>query len=480
MRQSRPGYASAGLSGTIPIVLSLIALDLAAVIASFTIAFLLRQQIPFPAPLAHGVDIYLEVWPIILLWPVFLWREGLYPGLWLTSGDHLRRLVRGTTTTSILAMAATFLTRTGPEFSRLILTGTWAFSLAIFPLFRFAGRRVLGALGVSGPRAVITGEFEIAREILARLRKQTLPAITPVAVFSDHLAKGFELEGVEIRTGASDAGPWAQAEGVRVAVLAIPRASRTELLEQVEHHGLYFPRVLVIPDLAGLSTFETDIRDIQGILALELKKNLLYWHNRVLKMAIDLFFSLNLAILSLPVIALIEIAILIESGRPVFYGHKRVGRYGQPFRAWKFRTMVPDAQEILAAHLEQDLAARQEWNANQKLKDDPRLTRVGRFLRRFSLDELPQIWNILIGEMSLVGPRPIVIEEVEKYGRDMSLYLQVRPGLTGLWQVSGRSQLAYSDRVALDTYYVRNWSIWLDLIILARTLTTVVRGTGAY
>jgi Undecaprenyl-phosphate galactose phosphotransferase WbaP len=178
--------------------------------------------------------------------------------------------------------------------------------------------------------------------------------------------------------------------------------------------------------------------------------------------------------------ALIALAIKLTSKGPVFYGHKRNGRHGKVFRALKFRTMVLDADRLLADYLVSHTELVPEWQRNQKLKNDPRITRVGKLLRRSSLDELPQLFNVLIGQMSLVGPRPIVNDEIVKYGRGYGLYQRVLPGLTGLWQVSGRNNTTYEERVAFDEHYVHNWSVWLDLYILVRTIKTVTTAEGAY
>jgi lipopolysaccharide/colanic/teichoic acid biosynthesis glycosyltransferase len=148
--------------------------------------------------------------------------------------------------------------------------------------------------------------------------------------------------------------------------------------------------------------------------------------------------------------------------------------------AWKFRTMVDNADRLLGEHLEKNPQLREEWANTHKLKQDPRVTKIGRILRRTSLDELPQIWNVLTGEMSLVGPRPVVSAEVEKYGESFEFYRAVRPGITGLWQVSGRSDTTYGERVTLDVRYVRHWSVWLDIYLLVRTFSVVLRGSGAY
>ena len=174
---------------------------------------------------------------------------------------------------------------------------------------------------------------------------------------------------------------------------------------------------------------------------------------------------------------LIAIALLVKTlvGNKCIYRHRRVGRNGLPFHCYKFRSMLPDADHILEAHLKGSPEAALEWRTTHKLKNDPRITRFGRLLRATSLDELPQLFNILRGDMSCVGPRPIVFAELERYGASAGMYFKVRPGLTGLWQVSGRSRLSYAERVALDRYYVTSRSMLVDLTILVRTVPAVMR-----
>ncbi|MDE2149918.1 MAG: sugar transferase [Gammaproteobacteria bacterium] len=198
------------------------------------------------------------------------------------------------------------------------------------------------------------------------------------------------------------------------------------------------------------------------------------------KRAFDVIGTCALLILGAPVIAAVALAVLVTSGRPVFFAQERIGRGGKRFRCWKFRTMRRDAEKILTEVLARDPVARAEWNKHQKLRDDPRCTPIGRFLRRWSLDELPQLFNVLRGEMSLVGPRPAMPEQLPLHGRATHWYLAVRPGITGLWQISGRNGTSYRRRVALDGYYARNQTLRLDLIILLKTVGVVLSGRGAY
>jgi len=199
----------------------------------------------------------------------------------------------------------------------------------------------------------------------------------------------------------------------------------------------------------------------------------------VIKRFLDVIGAIVLGVVFMPLIVVI-VFMLRRNGGPVIYMHRRVGRGGRMFPCLKFRTMVPDADDALRELLEHNAELQAEWVRDHKLRHDPRVTQLGRFLRRTSLDELPQLVNVLRGEMSLVGPRPVVREELLRYGKNVETYLAARPGITGLWQVTGRNDTDYRRRVVLDTYYVRNQNLFLDLYILAKTTGVVLGGNGAY
>ncbi len=198
------------------------------------------------------------------------------------------------------------------------------------------------------------------------------------------------------------------------------------------------------------------------------------------KRMIDISLILLSLPVTLPILGVLSLIVLLSTPGPVFYSHRRIGRNGAFFSMWKFRTMCENSAEVLEEYLARHPQARTEWSRTHKLRYDPRVTRIGRFLRRYSLDELPQLWNVMMGKMTLVGPRPIVAAEVEKYGDGFRFYRRVKPGLTGLWQVSGRSQLTYPQRVQLDCDYVERWSMRRDFVILLRTFLSVVNQDGAY
>jgi lipopolysaccharide/colanic/teichoic acid biosynthesis glycosyltransferase len=201
---------------------------------------------------------------------------------------------------------------------------------------------------------------------------------------------------------------------------------------------------------------------------------------RVVKRGLDVLAVIAAGPILVPIIFVVACLVVLGSPGPVFYSHRRIRHDGAFFSMWKFRTMCVNSAEVLEDYLSRHPEARAEWSRTHKLRHDPRVTKVGMLLRRYSVDELPQVWNVLTGKMSLVGPRPIVAAEVEKYKDSFSYYCRVKPGLTGLWQVSGRSRLSYEQRVALDREYVERWSLGRDLKILLKTIPSVVNQDGAY
>ncbi len=205
-----------------------------------------------------------------------------------------------------------------------------------------------------------------------------------------------------------------------------------------------------------------------------------YFRYRVVKRCVDVGLVVLLTPVLIPLMLAISMFVMFSSFGPIFYSHRRIRRNGEFFSMWKFRTMCHNSSEVLERYLAEHPEARAEWNKSHKLKRDPRITPLGSFLRRYSLDELPQMWNVLTGQMSMVGPRPIVAAEVEKYGDSFGCYCRVKPGLTGLWQVSGRSTLSYPERVGLDCNYVEHWSLWRDFVILLKTFKSVVNQDGAF
>jgi Undecaprenyl-phosphate galactose phosphotransferase WbaP len=327
---------------------------------------------------------------------------------------------------------------------------------------------VLGA-GSAGYRAAET------------LRRYASLGLRPLAVLGEAQCEN----GSTIRSadygGPLDLAPWlAERHDIRYALVAMPHLDSQELAQVVEKYCACFRRVVIVPNLFGVSSLGVTALDLGGILGVEISHRLLFRTPRLIKRCCDFVLSgLGLLVL-MPFLLIIGALIRITSPGPILFGNRRIGAGGKEFTAWKFRSMCVDAEETLRRAFVENPRLREEWEMDQKIRRDPRVTWVGRFLRKSSLDELPQLWNVLRGEMSLVGPRPIIAGLVEKYGPNFSLYCKVRPGISGLWQVSGRNNTTYEERVRLDEYYVRNWSFWMDLYILGKTVKVVLTGDGAY
>ena len=425
-------------------------------------------------------EAYIALWPAVVLFVAVYFIAGLYPGVGLAPAEELRRLTLATTLVYLVLAAGTFLFKEGNAYSRAVFLGAWMLSVIFAPLARALVRHMVAHRPWWGYPVVVLGAGETGRMVVQALRRNPGLGFKPVAVLDDNPDKHGSLEGVPV-VGSMELAPALAAElHVRHAIVAMPGVPRQKLLDILERHGGLFPHIIVIPDLFGFSSLWVSVTDMGGVLGLELRQRLLLPGPRSLKRAIDLTSALLGGLLISPLLLLIAIWIKLDSRGPVFYGHTRIGQEGRRFKAWKFRSMIPDADRVLQDYLERHPELQAEWVATQKLKNDPRVTRVGRWLRKLSLDELPQLWNVIRGEMSLVGPRPIVQEELAKYGEKGVLYLKVKPGMTGLWQVSGRSETSYQERVEIDAYYVRNWSVWLDMYILARTVWAILFGRGAY
>lgn len=239
--------------------------------------------------------------------------------------------------------------------------------------------------------------------------------------------------------------------------------------------------ISVVPTLRGLPLYSTDMSFLFSyeVMLLRINNNLAKRSSRILKRTMDIVGSITFITLLSPLLLALYIMIKKDGGNAI-YGHSRIGRNGKSFNCLKFRSMLVNSKEVLEELLATDPVAKAEWDKDFKLKDDPRITKVGKFIRKTSLDELPQLWNVLKGEMSLVGPRPIIQEELERYQGNVDYYLMAKPGMTGLWQVSGRNDVDYDTRVYFDAWYVKNWSLWNDIAILFKTINVVLKRDGAY
>lgn len=422
---------------------------------------------------------YLTMVPALAILPAAFALSGLYSVVALHPAIELQRIVRATTVSYILLAASTFFARDAEAYSRAILLASWALTLVAVPVGRLAARHAFGKRDWWGEAAIVLGGGPAAQAVSRILRERPSIGLRPVGLLDD-LAPDRPDPAAAPYLGPLSRAPQLAAGGLRYAIIAMPGLPSARLADAVETYASRFPNVLIIPDLFGISSLGVETRDFGGVLGVAVRHRLLDRVPRLAKRAFDVALSAALLAILAPFLAIIAISIWTMSPGPVLYSHRRLGLGGREFAAWKFRSMVQDGERVLDRYLRDHPEMRAEWDRDRKLRRDPRITGIGRFLRKTSLDELPQLWNVLRGEMSLVGPRPIVKAEVERYGPKYSLYCKVRPGITGLWQVSGRNKTTYARRVELDEFYVRNWSIWLDIYILTRTAGVVLTGDGAY
>lgn len=414
----------------------------------------------------------------VLLVPLVQYFLNLYPGYCLGPVERLRRRTY-TTVASFGALTA---------WDSLILNGTWSrgvllftllFAVTLPPLIELLLRKYLIAQGCWGMPVLILGAGSTGTTLARVFHRDPHLGLVPVAFLDDDDAKWCErIEGVPV------VGPLrmvhALRQSVEVVVLAMPAAMQAQITGIVR--DLSFARILLVPNLFGMQTQWVTARDLGGCLGLELRKNLHIRRNWVVKRSLDYLLGIPALLLSMPLIGLLALWIKRASPGPVFYTQAREGLYGQTIRIWKLRTMHPNAEALLEGHFQKHPDAREHWQRHFKLKHDPRIIPgVGSFLRQTSLDELPQLWNIAKGEMSLVGPRPFPRYHMEEFPKSFrSVRCSVLPGLTGFWQVSSRSNSDLLLQEALDTYYISNWSVWLDLYVLMRTVVAVLARSGAY
>lgn len=402
---------------------------------------------------------------------------------WQEVGDIAAVAVAG------LLLDAALLYLAKVNFSRLWIATSWTAVAVALPVCRIAVKRLFSRVGSWRRPTVIVGTGPLARETAEAylhdpyLGYQIVAFLDPSSGNRAIARPSIEIRGrsVPVLEGPAASALMFESEPrphIVVALDAEDLAAHEGLLERLCRGPV---SIDVISPLRGLPISNTTLTHFfsHEVLALRIHNNLARPWARFTKRAFDLAVCSVGLVLVAPLMLLIAGLLALEGG-PILFAHRRIGRGGRPFYCYKFRTMVPNAQELLADLLARDPVARAEWERDRKLRNDPRVTRLGYWLRRFSFDELPQLFNILRGDMSFVGPRPVVAAELERYGPARMYYEMVRPGLTGLWQISGRNDVDYERRVALDTWYVRNWTLWYDIVILFRTLVVVPARIGAY
>lgn len=346
-------------------------------------------------------------------------------------------------------------------------------SAIVLPGIREVARHFLGKFNFWGVPAVIYVTNDSGNEVIERLAKRKYLGYKPAVIIDSNAVDCSMHDEIPVFPDSKEILTVIKDLNIKVAIMCDYKGSVRPIISTYR----YTMNVAKQQDFFASSM---SVRDIGGILAAASTHNLTKGGNLFMKRLMDLFMCIILGVFVIPVSIFIAIIIKATSKGSVFYGHKRVGKNGKTIKCWKFRSMFSNSQEMLEQILATDPVRKAEWEKDRKFVDDPRVTPFGKFLRKTSLDELPQLWNIFVGEMSFVGPRPVTESELEKYGNDADYVLSVTPGLSGMWQISGRSDTGYEERVQLDSFYIQNWSIWLDLWILIKTVWVVLNGKGAY
>ncbi len=454
----------------------LLAVDLMALGASAWLAYYAWAR-----PVHHqSLGLYRPLFPLLALFPLGYLQAGLYPGFGLGAVETLRRLSTRTSFIYLSIAAMSFVLKAPQHYSRMMFTIGWALSLVAVPLSRYLVLGVVRRWRWWPEPAVVVGRAGTIRPLIHALRQARSIGYRPVAelILAEDVPPGLPAH-LPILGTLEDAATVA-ALGLRVAFVPEDRGNQHwKLLESLHQH---FRHVIVVRPVGGTPVLGVQVRTFGGVLGLEFTNELLKRRNRLIKRSADLLLGGLGLMLAIPVMAVAAVAIQIFSRGPVLYAQEREGLHGRPIRVWKLRTMLPDAETRLQEHLEANPRARKEWEHSFKLSNDPRLVPVaGRFLRRSSIDELPQLVNVLRGDMSLVGPRPFPSYHLKRFSPDFRrLRRRVRPGMTGLWQVLSRGRGELADQEALDTHYIRNWSLWMDLYVLGKTVAAVLGGRGAY
>lgn len=480
------GEINRSLLKTINIICLLI-IDSVALITAFFISVEVRliilPKIFYFFPGDFPLTFTTHLWWMLFLCLGCLAYAGLYTKrlpFWLET----RNIYIGISLAFILIMAVVSLAKLSDDISRTTIVISFLLALVIMPVFRYAGKILLFNMGIWGEKILIVGLNKSAIQVAEAMQNDKYLGYRVAGFLTGPMEQNNSNKvNYEIIGSYDKAVEIIESSNIRHVVIAAPHLSGSQLVELSNHLQPHTRSVLVVPDLFGLPVVngEADYFFDEQILALRIKNNLSSPINILIKRVFDLFVALLLFIPLLILILLLAVLIKIDSPGPVFHTGKRIGRHGKEFKCYKFRTMFMNNDKVLQNYLKNNPQAREEWHKFYKLKgEDPRVTKIGSFLRKTSLDELPQIINVIKGEMSMVGARPYLPEEKEAMGGYADTILLANPGITGLWQVSGRNEIDFAGRLNMEAWYVRNWSLWLDVSLLLRTVSAVFNRRGAY
>lgn len=449
-------------------------MDVAMIVLSFYLAFIARGII---SPLFHQINV-LDFLKIILIslpiWLLFFTLSGLYAPKIIDETKKIFLAVSASLA-SVLALGYMF---PNPYFdwglpdpifpAKFIPFFGWIFALILVALGRYILKKIESII-LPKNRSAIVGNKQNVQKLINELKNSKTNHI--VASVGN-----YKFGGIAHYKTWNDFASRAKIKKIDEVIIADHLMPIEEKLKIKHFADKNFWSIKVIPESIELSSARATLNTIGSLAILELHRTPLFGWGLIYKRLFDFLLSLIITIALSPIFLIIAIGIKLTSSGPIFYSHQRIGANGKKIQVYKFRTMLINAEQQLTNILRNNPKLKKEWQENFKLKNDPRVTKIGSLLRKLSLDELPQLFNVLKGEMSLVGPRPIKEEELERYGKKQPVFLSLLPGMTGLWQVSGRSDISYSRRVDLDIYYIENWSPFLDFKVLMLTIPRLIKG----
>ena len=455
--------------------------DYFGVVLSEHLAFILRDKLDTWNRVTYLYGDTYIYGAVPLLFLIFLGQSRSYRQM-KPVVDTMRSIFQSVFAGWIASIIIIYFLKASEQSSRLFIILFGLFVLINVCLIRYGVLKFLKRRNIFYEPIILIGAGLTAERLINFWQSDLGYRYKIVGLIDDHpisttLPKNFPILG-----GFKEIRGIIRAANVKTVIIAAPGLSKEKLQSLISAIQPHVKKISFVPDLIGtpMSSVEPAILFSEKILMLNLRNNLSSTSNRIFKRIFDLTLTICGGLIISPFLLLIALAVAIDNRGHVIFAHRRVGAGGKKFSCYKFQTMVPDAETKLKKYLAENPEAKREWDETFKLTNDPRVTKLGSFLRRTSLDELPQLWNVIRGEMSLVGPRPIVQAEISRYGKNIREYYMVLPGITGMWQVSGRSDTTYPERVAMDVWYVRNWSVWIDIMYLFKTFKAVIVGKGAY
>ena len=456
-------------------------LDYVGVVLSEHLAFILRDALDTWNRVTYLYGDAYIYGAVPLLFIIFLGQSRSYrqkkPVV-----DTMRDIFQSVFAGWMASIIIIYFLKASDQSSRLFIILFGLFVLVNVCLIRYCALKFMKRRNIFYEPIILIGAGLTAERLIKFWREDLGYRYKVVGLIDDHPISATLPKEFPILGGFDEARRIIRAACVKTVIIAAPGLGKERLQSLISDIQPHVKNISFVPDLIGtpMSSVELSLLFSEKILLLNLRNNLSRPYNRIIKRIFDLTLTIVGGLMISPILLAIALAVAIDNRGHVIFAHKRVGAAGKKFPCYKFQTMIPDAEAKLKEYLAENPEARREWEETFKLTHDPRVTKLGNFLRRTSLDELPQLWNVIRGEMSLVGPRPIVQAEVVRYGKNIREYYMVLPGITGMWQVSGRSDTTYPERVAMDTWYVRNWSVWIDLMYLFKTVKAVFKGKGAY